>query len=803
LAWWLGTALLCLAVFAGLLAPASARGDNLAEQRDLAAASEFAGRTVESVEIQGNTQVSTSVIRELIRTREGEKFDPSTAVEDYQRIYDKLKMFANVEALVQPTRTGVIVVFKVIEQRRIEDIRYLGNVEITTDELRKVVELKKGEALDLFRVNLARQAIEKLYRDKNYPSAHVTVPAEELQKTGVVTFHVVEGPEVRIRKVDFIGNNNFSAWKLKDQIQTAYYVFIFRPGTFDPQILDEDVAALHKFYNDKGFFDARIGRKLTRSADMKSMEVTFVIDEGPRYVIEHVDFKGLNAVSEAALRQNMTMVEGRFYDSEGIENDRRSMVKAYSKAGGYIYEEQPGIAPNPEYLQIRVKPWFKKEPGKLDLVYDISEGKQFTLGRILIKGNSRTKDNVILREMRMRPGQLYNSAEVEDAVDRLRGTRYFTTVSASPIGDDAHVRDLLVDLNEEHTADIGAGVSVSTSGGLGAELSYEQRNFDITNIPTSWGEFFSDRAFTGAGQDFLISFLPSTLGTSTQIAFTEPHLFDQPYSLSTSGYFRQRIEESANGNTLYTDQRAGGTVSVGERFNYIYSGSVSLRAEDIDIRRVQDPTLRAAEIVNGQGHHTLTSIGLEFQRDTTNHGPVVYEGTNIQAGVIQVGAMGGTVNFTRLTSSIAHYITLNEDLLGRKSVLNAHIEADYDPVKAPFFDRFYGGGTQNLRGFGYWGVSPRQGPQDDPIGGDFSITGGLEYTFPLAEDFLRGVLFVDAGDIESDPHFGVIRTSAGFGFRLTIPFFPSAPLALDFGFPMTENRQDNEQVLSFSFQISR
>ena len=143
------------------------------------------------------------------------------------------------------------------EQKRINDIRYVGNTSISTDDLKGAVELKKGEALDLFRINLARQSIEKLYRDKNYAYAHVSVQPEETQKTGDVVFHIVEGPQVKIRKVDFIGNDSFTAWKLKGEIQTAYYIFIFRPGTFDPQQLDEDVGGLHRFYNDHGFFDAQ------------------------------------------------------------------------------------------------------------------------------------------------------------------------------------------------------------------------------------------------------------------------------------------------------------------------------------------------------------------------------------------------------------------------------------------------------------------------------------------------------------------------------------------------------------------
>jgi len=789
---------LCLLLLAWAAAPGRARGQEPASgQRDLAAASELAGRTVESVQIIGNTQVSSSVIRELVRTHEGEKFDPATVVEDYQRIYDRMKMFANVEARVQPTPKGVIVIFVLTEQKQIHQIRYAGNVALKQEDLEKVVDLKHGQAIESFRINLARQAIVKLYRDKNFPFAHVEVSPEDLVKTGDVVFRIVEGPQVQIKKVDFIGNQSFTVWRLKDQIKTGYYIVIFRAGTFDPEQVDDDVVALERFYQNKGFFDARVGRKLTLSSDMKEMQVTYVIDEGPRYVINRVEFRGLRAVSEGALRKQMEMLEDKPYDADGIDRDRRAIVKVYSQVGGYIFEEQPGLPSNPEYLQINPKREFLAEPGKLNLVYEISEGKQFRLGRVLVKGNTRTQDNVILREMRMRPGQQYNSAEVEDATDRLRGTPYFSSVSVTTIGNDPGVRDLLVEVTEAHTAQISAGVGINSDGGLGGQLSYEQKNFDITNWPATGGEFFSDRAFTGAGQDFLASYSPGTLGTDATLGFTEPYLFDQPYSVGITGYLRDRIRD------LYYDNRLGGRLTLGQQFNYVYSGDVFLRGEDVYINNLTDPPSRAEELVEGQGHHTLTSAGLQLRRDTTNHGPITYRGTLTEIGVEKGDALGGTVDFSRLTLSFNDYVTLDEDLLERKTVLNTRLDVGWDPRRAPFYERFYGGGIGSIRGFQFREVSPRAGPNDDAVGGDFTVTGGAELSFPLAEDFLRGVLFVDAGDVESNPHFGVIRSSGGFGVRLVLPFFGQMPLALDFGFPITQNRQDRTQVLSFSFGIYR
>ncbi|MGD0462762.1 MAG: POTRA domain-containing protein [Tepidisphaeraceae bacterium] len=787
-------------VIAGWMGSSVAQGDAppAGSDRDAAAAGQYAGRTVESVRVIGNTRVSTSVILQLVRTREGEKFDPATVVGDYQRIYDKMKRFADVEARVQPTASGVIVIFVVTEQKQIKEIRYHGNVSLTTHELEEVADLKPDEAIDQFRVNLAQQSIEKLYRDKNYPFAHASWSPSDLQKSGVLVFNIVEGPQVRVRKVDFIGNNSFSAWKLKDQIKTGSYIFIFNPGLYDPDLVDEDVSSLTRFYRDKGFFDIRVGRKLSRSSDMKQMQITFVIDEGVRYVIDQVLFEGNLAVSEGTLRKPLKSVEGVPYDKDGIDRDVREIVKAYSAAGGYIYEEQPGIEPNPEYLRITPQPYYEKDPGKVRLVYEIREGKQFRQGRILIKGNSKTQDKVILRELHMRPGQRYDSAGIEDAEDRLRGLPEFQSVSITPVGDDPETRDLLVDVTEQRTAQISAGIGINSNGGFGGQLGYEQQNFDIANFPTSWDELFSDRGFTGAGQDFSIRFDPGTQETDASISFFEPYLFDQPYSFGSSLYYQTYIRP------VYNDDRVGGGFQFGHHFNYVYSASVSLGAADVDIKNLEVPySAVAPEILAGAGHHTLTTVSAKFQRDTTNHGPVTYEGTNTWVSFTDAGAMGGTVDYDRVQMGWTGYQQVSEDLLGRRSVVNVHLETGDDPRKAPFYERFYGGGIGTVRGFEYWGVSPRSGPFEDAVGGDYYMTGGVQYEFPLAEDFLRGVLFVDTADYEPDWRYGVIRTSVGFGFRLVLPFLGKQPLALDFGFPIIQSRTDNLQVLSFSFGFSR
>lgn len=754
---------------------------------------DLAGRVIEEVRILGNRTVPQASIRNLIRSRVGERYDPATVEEDYQRIFSQLRKFSNVEARVEPTETGVIVVFEVSEQAQISDIIFRGNRKIDTGTLLNAVDVSVGQAIDPFRINLSRNAIEALYREKNYPLANVEIPQEPLTSRGELIFDIVEGPHVRVRNVEFKGAESFPPRQLAKNIRTAPWIFIFRPGRYDPEQIEEDVASLRRFYESKGFFDARVGRKIIWSPDLSEVEVDFLIDEGRRYTVERVRFEGNESLSEADLRSVMNLVEGRPFDAELLQRDIRQMVRAYSPFG-YIYQPQTN---DPDYLQIDARPVFLEEPGKVELVYSINEGKPFRVGQILVKGNYKSKDKLILRDMRLSPGDLYDSGKVQDAAERLRGTRNFEFVNITPIGTDPEYRALLVEVQEARTASFNIGAGVNSNGGIGGNISYSQQNFDIANPPDHWRDLFSDRSFTGAGQRFRISLEPGTRASNASIFFAEPWLFDQPYSFSTELYLRDR------GRRNYDERHIGGRLTFGRRFGYNWSTGLTLRGEDVEIRDVEDPPVRAPEILEFRGHSTLTSVALQVRRDTVNPGFFPHSGTVTTAGVEAYGLLGGEFNFQKFTLGWDGYYTLHADLTDRKTVLGLHANAGLITGDSVFFERFYGGGIGSVRGFRFRGISPRSGLGDDPVGGEFLLTGTAELNFPLIGDGIRGVVFTDVGTVEEELEITTIRSSAGAGFRVILPFFGQAPLAVDFGFPITKDDEDDTQMLSFSFGFTQ
>ena len=761
------------------------------------AASPFApdaGRPVVGVRVVGNKTVSDTQILNAVRTKAGQPFDPRTVVEDYQRIY-ALRRFSRVEARYEDSPQGVTVVFDVEEQPPLSRIRVRGNKSIDTDVLRRLIERETGRNFDPIMLAFAQSGIERLYRDRNFALAQVTLVRDE--KTGVVTFDIVEGPKVFVRNVDFVGAKNFGEAELKKQVGTKTYwpLSLFgHDGEYDPRQLDEDVASLQRFYRDKGFFDARVGRKVVWSPDLKEIEVDFLVDEGRRYVVDKVTFKGNKRLTAEQLAEAIRLKPGDFYDKSVVRRAEDEMVKAYSPFG-LIYNNAPLQAPNPDYLDIREAQVFQLEPGKVEVVFDVSEGRPFKVGNIEVRGNDKTQDKVIRREFDVAPGQAYDSADVQRAVRRLQATRFFSRVGVTPVGDDPDSRDILVEVEEQSTAVLTFGGAVSSNGGLIGTLKYEQNNFDIGRLPTSFGDFFGGDALVGGGQTFRLVLEPGTLRSNATVTFFEPYFLDQNLGFGTDAYYTTYVRRR------YNDRRAGGRLRLNPRVGRNVTTSLILRGEDVRIYDVDDPRSdRAQDILDYEGHTTLTSLGGEIGYRQLDNPILPSLGFTTNAGWESYGVLGGPT-FQKLTASFDGFVPLYRDLTARPTVLELRVDAGYIYNDAPFYERFYAGGFGSLRGFAFRGVSPRQGAADDAIGGDFSLTGSLALGFPLVGNSIRGVIFNDFGTIERDLELGVIRDSVGFGFRFQFEPLGNVPIALDLAWPLNASDMDDRQVFSFSLGV--
>lgn len=742
------------------------------------------GLQVRDVLIEGLTGASEAFVRRTIQTRAGKPFSTAQAQEDVSALL-RSRRFENVFARTRVLDERVIVTFVVAEKRPVTAIDIEGNQTYDDDELLKEVTLKTGAPLDRYEVTRSVENIARKYRNQGYSSVDVQAD-ETLLEQGAVLIRIVEGPRVRVRRIGFEGNQTFPDPQLYFKVRSKTYIWPFQVGAFDEEQAERDAFELQGFYRGEGFLDARAGYRLEyEDLERTRLNLIFVIDEGPRYAVREIRFEGAVVFDEPTLAAVLSLRSGGIAREEALNRDQRALRDKYGEIG---------------YVDVSVAGFFDylEEPGVVNARFSIAEGERSRFGRITVRGNSRTQDKVIRRELRFFPGEDYNTVKVAKAERRLLETSLFQKASITPAtAGSLEEREALVEVEEIPTpVQVLFGVGVSTDSGLLGSVTLENRNFDLFGWPNDVRGLLE--SFRGAGQRLRISAEPGTEVSRFRIDFTEPYLLDRPLRFDLAAYLFQRSRES------YDEQRIGLVPALGRRFesglleNWTIEGA--LRLEAIDIDNVDG--LAASDIRDVRGNSGLTTAKASLVRDTTDSRFRPSEGYRLALSWEQAGVLGGDYTFGKPAVGGAWYRTMSVDALERKSVLALRGDAAWLVGDAPVFERFYGGGFGSIRGFAFRGISPRKGILEDPVGGDFILLAGAEYSVPLYADLVRGVTFLDMGTVEEGFELSSWRAAVGFGLRIDAKLLVPVPIVIDFAFPIAKDDDDIDQVFNFSFGAS-
>ncbi|MCA9283005.1 MAG: outer membrane protein assembly factor BamA [Phycisphaerales bacterium] len=787
---------------AGLASTAFARPQPAAEAQPLE------GRVIAEVRFQGLARTPEQFVANQIRSIAGRPLEWATIREDLRRL-ERLGEFSSIRAEVfpDPASQGAILIFTVDEAPIVNDIVVVGNRQLSDDRIAEVVNstvrLVAGVPVDEYRISQARRAIEDLYRVEGFYQVQVTIDREELERDGIVTFRVREGERVKVTEIRFTGNNAFEDRKLRPELTTKTAA-IFQKGPLDPDLLDQDQIALANFYRDRGYLDVRVSRDLRLAPDNKQVIVTFIIDEGPLYTLGDVAFldnqgnpDALAVFTPDQLLALMPMKRGDAFSARETRDMRDKVRDAYFSMG---------------YVDARVDLRERRVPGTnvIDMELFIVEGERFRTGLVSVVGNDITQARVVHRTLDIRPEQYLDATKVERGKRELLGTRIFAAPGIETFGpritiqpedpDYPGYRDVLVEVEETNTSRLGFGASVNSDLGLAGTIELSSWNFNIFDTPDSFSEFIRGRAFRGAGQNFTLLLSPGTETSVYSIDISDPHAFDTDYSLGGSAYFRQRIYRQ------YDEDRIGARLRVARRFGTQWVGALGFRGESITIDDIdRDAPVDLYEV---QGDSIITSISGSLTRTTVDNRFRPTTGTRTELGVEHVGLFGGDYDFTKLTAEHTVFIPIDEDYLGRRTVVSVKVGSAYIPQEdeAPVIERLFLGG-RTFRGFDFRGIGPRGIKNntgtlgDDHVGGDFSFFAGIELEKPLWKDILAGVVFVDSGTVNDDLSFDEYRVTAGLGARFYFPQLGQAPLALDFAIPLIDYEGDDTKIFSFSIDI--
>lgn len=740
------------------------------------------GRAIVRIEFEGLTDVDPGYLRTVVQIKPGAIWDADEITRACARLLETGKFEPGLHAEAREVDGQLALVFVVRERAFITAIDFLGNRKFKNKDLLKEIQIAAGSPINAFEIEQARDLILRKYREAGYRYASAAVDDEVLAAERRVLFRIEEGPRVKVRRIRFEGNASFNARRLSSKIETTTYVWLLRTGAFDDDTAARDAAAIRKYYVDRGYLNAQVGYR-TEIENETDLTLVFQVNEGLLHFIKSVRYEGNRVFNTEQLEAAMRSTVGGPIDADILAEDRKRILANYG-GQGYIYAD------------VATPHVFDEEDGFVNLTVRIQEREQYRLGRIVVRGNRKTRDKVIRRELRFFPEEFYDTGKTRRAEQRLVETRLFKEATITPQGELPGVRDALVDVIEDDTTSIIFGIGVTSNSGVVGSITLEQRNFDLFDWPRTAEEFFKFRSFRGAGQTLRVLLEPGTELTRGRVEFREPYLFDKELGYNLSAYLFER------GRDEYDEQRLGFNTSIDKRirdgFFRGWAWELAARVEAVDIDDVD--FYRAKEIQDARGNSWLTSLKGSILRDTTDSRWLPSEGDRFKFSWEQAGALGGDWTFSKLTTEYDYYLTLHTDTFDRKHVLRLGGTMGNILDDAPVFERFYGGGIGSMRGFAFRGISPRKGIADDAVGGDFLLLTNAEYSFPIAGNTLRGVTFLDMGTVEED-NFEISswRASVGAGLRIYIKYFGPIPLAFDLAAPIAKDDDDDTQIFSFFF----
>jgi outer membrane protein insertion porin family len=795
------------------------------------------------IKFAGPATVSETLIRGNIRSRVGEPFRLVTLDDDIRSLY-KTDLFYNIRVTRDKAEDGGVVVTYVVQANpRLTEIKLSGNEKIKDSALKKKITSKVGEALDERKLFTDTQAIQELYQKKGYPRTEVkyVLNIDEASGRGTATFEIKESPKLKISNVEFVGAEAFPQSKLRKVLKGTrrhwMWSWLTRGGYFRDDKYEEDQELLKQFYRDNGYMDFDLKETEFANDSDKSMVVRLHVFEGQQYRLGQVTFVGTtmlptNAVSREfdpgavpenpadrqlwgeaiTLNRSFKMKEGDVFKPKDLVKDTQAVEDFYD-ARGYIDVARGG--------NLRVKRIPNVETGTMDLQYQIEEGQKSYVEKITIRGNTKTKDKVIRRELAVSPGETFDMTRVRISQRRLQGLEYFSKVDARP--EDTEIpnrKDLLVTVEEQRTGKMSFGAGFSSIDSLVAYTEVTQGNFDLFKWPN----------FTGGGQKFRLQLQVGTERQDYVLSLTEPWFLDRRLQLGTDLYHR-RADYQSVGN-IYNEVRTGARITLSKALprptllDEIFGkgdliGSVFYNIENVGIilndgyhgpLNVKNPDsigygdpipIRAnvpSAILQEEGYSLLTRIGGTLAYDTRNDGRLPNGGQRTEfTAELTSSYLGGDRDFYKLQLQSAWYFPgLAKghviEVGGRGGVTEGMRGDD-----TPFYERFYLGGMYTLRGFEYRSISPREPGFLEPTGGRSFWFGSVEYSLPLIESEagagLRLATFYDIGSVGEQAYdFNTQNYSDnwGIGIRLNIPQL--GPLRLDWGKPINHDKYSSDKA---------
>jgi outer membrane protein insertion porin family len=731
---------------------------------------------IKSVEIQyvGPQTLSRDKVLSQMRTKPGQPYSESLVEQDIKALY-RTGQLQNVRIFGQAEGDGVKVMVVLQTRSLVNEIEIEGADRIGAKKLRKQIALKINGPLTEDELQKAREKIIETYQAKGFTDVDVKYKIETNEERGTsrVIFTITEGTKGAINAVRFEGNTKFPDRVLRKQMKTkgkTFYSFIDKSGRLDETQLEQDVNAVKEYYQDHGYIDVEV-KEVRRERARGKLTIVVVLVEGPIYRVGKIQITGTKAAPESKVRSLLKMKEGGIYSPKQIREDSKKIADAYGSGG---------------FVDLQVTPTgIPAGDGRIDVHYQIQEGGPSFVQRINIVGNTRTKDKVIRREVLIAPGDVLNSVRVETTKKRLDNLGYFEKVETYP--EDTGVsgrKDLTIQVQEKRTGSLNFGAGFSTIDQLVGFIEMSQGNFDLLNWPT----------FTGAGQKFRFRIQYGNARKDVTLSLTEPYFMDRRLSLGGELFFREADYLSS----IYAQRNYGFSLETRKAVAPFTAVSLQYRIERIELFDVNPAA--SSQILLEQGQTTKSQITAGIVNDTRDNPFLTRTGHRITlTPYISGGFLGGTEQIIGASLEARQYFRLWKDSILLFSGQFASVDTWGDGTRVRIYDRLFLGGSNDLRGFNFRDVSPRD-INGEPLGGQSLAAFTIEYTMPIIEK-ARFAIFYDTGFVNAAPwdfSTNSVVSDVGVGLRLDLPI---GPLRIDYGIPIQKGPFKDSGNGKFNFNV--
>jgi outer membrane protein insertion porin family len=714
---------------------------------------------IKTIEIKGLKRIDEAAVKSKITQREGESISEEKTSEDIKNIF-KMGYFDDVKAEIEPFEGGIRLIYVVKEKPTIVKIEFQGNKELDDSKLKEKLTITTGAIADSVLIQDNANRLREFYEEEGYWLSHIIPIIKTLSPEEVsLTYQIEEGPKIKIKKINIIGNKAISTGKIKGAMDTKerwLFSFITSSGYYKKERMESDIEKIRDLYFNNGFIKVAVGEpKIQLTDDKKGMIITIPISEGDQFEISSIELSGNKVFSDDELIKRITMVTNKPFSKENLKKDIFSISELYSENGYALITITPDLIPDERNKTVKV-------------ILKIDEGDKYRIGRIEISGNTKTRDKVIRREVRLDEGDIFNGALIKRSYERINNLNFFETVEIIP-----------KPRPEEKLVDIDIKVKERPTGFFSIGGGYSSVEKLIATVDLTQGNLF------GKGQ--LVKIRAELGGRTTyyDITFREPWFMDKPISFSTSVYkiTREFIE--------YEKKATGFGVSFGKYFSEYWWGDIAYNFENATIYNISKDA--SAIIKDQEGKRITSSITPTLIRDSRDNFLDPTRGSR-NAVYLTYAGVGGTNYFVKSEIDSAWYFPLRSStvmLRGRFGYATGILGKEL-----PLYERFYVGGIYTIRGLGFGEAGPRDKETGEPIGGTEELILNTEYIFPIVSDLrLKGVVFFDTGNsYESFKEFGTLRYTTGLGIRWISPF---GPIRLEWGYNL--NRKPDESSSKFEF----